>query len=525
MSRQPILRGGLRRVFESALIAALICAFLPTLGAAADDPAATAADLSNRAFAMLNSLNAAGAEGGSSPVIGQVASFAGDAQTLSQALSKGDHGGAGHAMASLKADEAALDTALKAHSGAIKAADWDSMKQRLAALEKSVPAATASSATRAAAAPGARPAAPPVATSAGSVSGGGTAAGGAGMAAESTSDHAEHKGPRIEITSRAIENGVTHVKGYFEGTYLKSAGLYEGARRIKPIKIDKILGFQKVEFDFGLNGADVATNLRVYDHAGRRAMASVYGGDTTALAGSAEEGGVEVNRGSGATSGANTAEIPSVVGGGSSEEGSSGLGGGGLAPMAPMGNVQIDITAVNVIDPLAHVYQVTGRIVGRGVRHAGIYVDGRLVKRLPAASGASASAFNATFVMNGGTATIRAFGAGNRYVESSIQMPGTTAPPMVASPYAPYYSPYGANPYAANPYGSYGSPSFNINIGPGGISPFGMSPYGTSPYGGVYGSPYGMNPYASPYGVSPYAAPPTAHPWGNAPAPPGAAGR
>ncbi len=553
MSREATCRGGWWCALQGALLGAAICAFLPGLSAIADDTAAAAAQLSNQAFAILNSLNAAGADGTTSPVLGQVASFAGDAQTLSQALSKGDRAGAGRAMASLKSDEAALDAALKAHRGAVKTADWQSLKQQLAALEKRVPPAPATAASTKAGSSSAASAPPssslPPAPAASTAAAGSESAtpppasgglSGASTASASAPARGASKGPQIEISSRALENGVTHIKGFFEGTNLKSAGLYEGARRIKPIKIDHILGLQKIEFDLALNGADIATNLRVYDHAGRRAIASVYGGDTTALAGSNEVAGVEVDRGSGATAGSNTAEIPShnseSLGGGDSGSfapGSSSLGGGGLAPMAPMGNVQINISAVNLIDPMTHVYQVTGQIAGRGVRHAGIYVDGRLVKRVPVASGASISSFNTTFIMNGGTATIRAFGAGSRYVETSIQMPAATAPPMVASP---YYSPYGASPYAMSPYGSYGSsPSFSINIGPGAISPYGMSPFGMSPYGGIspyggmYGSPYGMSPYASPYGVSPYGAysapPAAAHPWGNAPAPPSASGR
>lgn len=544
MKRGATCRGGWRRALGSALLGAAVCTLVPALSAIADDdPATAAAQLSNQAFAMLNSLNAAGAEGTTSPVLGQVASFAGDAQTLSQALSKGDRAGAGRAMASLKSDEAALDSALKANSGAVKTADWQSLKQQLAALEKRVPAAplaAASSAPGGASAPSAPSSSGASAsTAAAAVSSSGATppspSAGAGEGSTGSADASEpapgtSKGPRIEITSRALENGVTHIKGFFEGSNLKSAGIYEGARQVKPIKIDHILGLQKIEFDLALNDADIATNLRVYDHAGRRAIATVYGGDATALAGSSEVAGVEVYRGSGATAGNNTAEIPSHSGeslggedSGSAPLDSPSLGGSGLAPMAPMGNVQINITAVNVVDPLAHSYQVMGQIVGRGVHHAAIYVDGRPVRQLPVASGASISSFNTTFTMNGGTATIRAFGAGNRYVESSIQMPGTTMPPMVASP---YYSPYGASPYGMNPYGSYGSsPSFNINIGPGATTPYGMYPYGTSPYGSLYGSPYGMNPYASPYGVSPYAAPPAAHAWGNAPAPPGASGR
>ena len=115
-----------------------------------------------------------------------------------------------------------------------------------------------------------------------------------------------------------------------------------------------------------------------------------------------------------------------------------------------MGNVQINIESVNPVNPLSHVYQVVGQIIGQGVHRAGIYVDGRLVKRLPVSRGASVSNFHTTFMMNGGTATIRAFSAGNQYVESSIAMPPAvaSAPPIVVAPYGMNpYSPFGMNPY------------------------------------------------------------------------------
>lgn len=492
MIREVRPRGRFWRAIRGALLGAVICALTPGLGAAAaEDPAAAAASLSNQVFAILNSLNATGSSGASSPLTGPVASFAGDAQTLSQALSKGDHDAAGRAMAAVKSDAAALDAISKQHPGAIKPALLKSLDAQVAALGKSVPPTFPSIAG----APS--PGASPPASSAPSPNTGGASS--AGIAEGSGAAHGVSRGPRIKITSRSVENGVSHIKGYFEGTYLKSAGIYEGNQRVKSIKIDRILGRQKVDFDLSLNGADAGTNLRVYDHAGRKAVASVYGGGATALAGTTDEGGVEVYRGSGSTSEGNTAEIPSH----------NSPGGGGT-----LGNVRIDITSLNVIDPLTRVYRISGQIDGRGVRHAGIYVDGRLAKQLPVSSGASVSSFNTTFIMNGGTATIRAFGAGNRYVESSIQIPSTGTPPVVAVP-NPYYNPYGASPYAMRrPYSS--GPSFNIHIGPGGVTPYTTSPYGS--YVNPYASPYGATPYGS------YASPPPAHPWGNAPRPPSASG-
>ena len=65
---------------------------------------------------------------------------------------------------------------------------------------------------------------------------------------------------------------------------------------------------------------------------------------------------------------------------------------GGLG--APMGNIQINIESINPINPLSHVYQVVGQIIGNGVHRAGIYVDGRLVKRLPVSHGRSEQLLN-----------------------------------------------------------------------------------------------------------------------------------
>jgi hypothetical protein len=552
-SAPPRGRRGGRRSLKCALLGAmscaLICAFIPVVRAA-DDPKAASADLSNHAFELLNSLSTPDADGNANPgsktLLGPVASFAGDAQTLSQALGAGDKAGARRATASLDADAAAVDAALKAHGDAIKAAikpdRWDALKRELAAIEKSVPPAPASA--------GPRPASPPPAS--GESASASAAAPGAAMprpAADSAAaasapapGAADSGGPTIKIESRTVVGDVTHLKGYFEGSALQAAGIYEGAQSVKPIKVDHVLGSQRVEFQLSLRDADIATNLRVIDQAGRVATASVFAEDSTAMASTGTESGVEVDRGTGATAGSNTAEIPSASAPASglgadapasgleestpgADEGldsggmGGGLGGGGLSGGigAPVGNVQINIESVNQLNPLSHVYQVVGQIIGQGVNHAGIYVDGRLVKRLPVSRGASVSNFHTTFMMNGGTATIRAFSAGNQYIESSISMPPAvaSAPPIVVAPYGMNpYSPFGMNPYPMDPYGSpfgvpYGAPygaapSYGINISPYGItrypiSPYGASPYGASPYGAV---PYGVNPYAAP--INPY---------------------
>jgi hypothetical protein len=106
---------------------------------------------------LLNSLNSPDADGAANPsakaLTGPVASFAGDAQTLSQALGAGDNAGARRATAALDADAASVDAALKAHGGAIKGDRWDALKHQLAAIEKSVPPAAASAAPRPASPP------------------------------------------------------------------------------------------------------------------------------------------------------------------------------------------------------------------------------------------------------------------------------------------------------------------------------------------------------------------------------------
>jgi len=474
-----------RRALEAALLGALLCAAVP-VARAADDPKAASSELSNQAFALLNSLNAPDAAGGANvdanALLGPVASFAGDAQVLSQALGAGDNAGARRAMASLESDAASLDAAVKQHRETIKAATkdrFDALERQLAAIEKDVPAAPAG--------------APPpsdVPAASGEPSSASAAAPGA------TARAVDSGGPTIKIESRSVAGDVTQLKGYFEGSALRSAGIYEGTQNVNPLKVDHVTGRQKVDFQLSLRDADIATSLRVIDETGRMATVSVLAADSTTTSSTGTESGVEVDRGAGSTSDSSTAEIPSAsapppedLGSGSLEESvpraddglggagmSGGLVGGGIG--APMSNIQINIQAVNPVNPLSHLYQVVGQIIGHGVRRAGIYVDGRLVKRLPISRG-NLSTFATTFMMSGGTATIRAFSSANQYVESSIAMPA--APPIV-------------------------------------VTPFGTSPYAMVPFGTPYGAPYGARPYgAVPYGVNPYApyAPPI-NPYGNA---------
>jgi hypothetical protein len=166
--------------------------------------------------------------------------------------------------------------------------------------------------------------------------------------------------------------------------------------------------------------------------------------------------------------------------------------------------VQINLLSINQVGTIPRKYEVAGQIVGPGVRRAGVYVDGRLARAIPISRGAGATSFDTTFQMLGGEATVRAYGVGGNFVETSIDLGsagsgpiyGTT--PYVVNPYV-----YGANPYAygANPYG------------------YGANPYASNPYasGNPYAAPYGYNNpygYRSPYGYgygSTY--PPPNAPW------------
>ena len=140
--------GIFRRLGGRALTVMILCAAFVGLFAAngrADDPSAIATQLSDGAFALLKSLNAQNSGGGSSPMLGPVASFAGDAQTLSHALANGDRAAASNALGQLQSDQSTVDAALGAHPGALNAADWGKLKGQLEALAKQIPASAGGS--------------------------------------------------------------------------------------------------------------------------------------------------------------------------------------------------------------------------------------------------------------------------------------------------------------------------------------------------------------------------------------------
>jgi len=72
--------------------------------ARSDDLSGDAQHLSDSSFAVLNTVTSDSSKADAGDVIGAMASFAGDAQTLAAALAKGDRNGAGAAITALVAD-------------------------------------------------------------------------------------------------------------------------------------------------------------------------------------------------------------------------------------------------------------------------------------------------------------------------------------------------------------------------------------------------------------------------------------
>ena len=346
------------------LVLGVVCA------AQAADPGPLAAKLSNEAFALLNATTASGISP-SDPLLGSVASFAGDAQTLNNALKGGDRRAAAKALGALQADESALQANLKGHAAPVGGAQWEEMKRQLATLAVALPpgsAETSSAAGHSEAPSSASPAEAPAGD-----------------------------GPRVVIGSRAFSQGVLHLKGYIEGSDLESAGIYEGRRRIENLKVAHVSGRQRVNFDLELGSAGPSTVIRVRDDAGRTAEAPALARVAMAPPGESGAGGPssmpEVIRGdriggSGTSevapeSGAsNTAEIPShgATGARTRTRGGSLVG------------VKITVSAVTMVSTMPRRYEVVGQIVGAGLTSAGIYVSGHEVKPIPLQNAAGTAA-------------------------------------------------------------------------------------------------------------------------------------
>ena len=452
----------------------------------ADDVQAQALELSDHAFAMLNAINAVSLSTKAGPILAPAASLAGDAETLSTALGAHDNAAASAAMAAVLSDRDKIEAAAKIAGGQYPE-QWTTIREKIAALEMQVPASRGSIA-RSDPPESHAPVAPP--------------------AGEKMPE-----APKIAIASRVFKAGTVRVKGYLEGTDLKSAGIFDGDTKSKDIDVASVPGEQRINFDFSIEQPSPTQSIRVTDSYGREAQAMVAPDPVGVGAMKGSEELIEVDPGAAASPGEagplaesplasagpavrnNTAEIPRP----GDELSPSQRHINGASSLGALTNVQINVIDAEESMSAPGMVEVVGQIAGPGVRRAGVYVNGRLTKPI-AISASGNSAFDLTFPMPAGSAaTIRAYGNGNDFVEASVDTVGGGSgiteyrnPPMYA-PYGAYpgYPPspyYGANPYAyANPY------------------PPGYNPYAPNPY------PYG---YPPPYGAPPYGTPPAAKlPW------------
>ena len=430
----------MRIASAAALALAIILATTQLAGVArAEDATAVASRVSDGAFAMLNGLH--GHDGAASnAAMGAVAIFAGDAQALSRALAAGDRDGAPSALATLESDRDAVDSAVAANPALFNAANWNRIKTEMTTLAKELGPAGVTRRTSAAAASTSGPATAPAHVSA-------TAASMSAVSAAAP--------PQVVVESRRAEGTAIHLKGYIEGSDLKRGGIYAGAREVRAFEISRVAGEQRINFDIGVESPAPNATLRIYDAKGRMAQAPVA--DATVMAAAAPEtdaglsgapggaepadapeipqlprsasaaaeaptveGGVEVFRnkrsGSGsAGSGVNTAEIP---GHGTPRKSPSKR----HTMSSQLGNVQITITAENLIDPVSSTYELAGQIEGHGLSRAGIYDARRLVSPITIEFGSDVTKFDKRFTTDGGAITIRAYGVGDQYVESSVDL-------------------------------------------------------------------------------------------------------
>lgn len=468
----------------------------------AQDAQAQATDLSDHAFSMLNAVNAASTR--DAPMLAPAASLAGDAQSLTTALSAHDNAAASNAMGAVLSDRDKIEAAAKIAGGRYPE-QWTVIREKIAALEKAVPASKGPVASSGA---GAVPELHPVA---------------APPAGESMAP-----APKIEIASRVFQGAKVRIKGFLEGTDLKSAGIFDGDTENKDIEVASVSGQQRVNFDFSIEQPSATESIRVTDSYGRQAQAMIEpdpagigpmkgseemievdpGASTSSRgeAGPLAEGPLAESplASAGPSRGHNTAEIPSSGDAASPSRRHIDAANGSLSPL----NVQINVIDSEESMSTPGMIEVVGQIVGQGVRHAGVYVNGRLASAI-AISPTGYSAFDVTFRMPpGADARIRAYGNGSNFVEASIDtvnggmgMTEFGNPPIYPSPYgtygayppSPYYRP---NPYAyanPNPY----APGYN---------PYAPNP---NPYAPGY-NPYAPNPYGYP---PPYGTPPPNRPW------------
>src|SRR4029077_19376110 len=81
--------------------------------------------------------------------------------------------------------------------------------------------------------------------------------------------------PKIEISSRVFQAGKARVKGFLEGTDLKSAGIFDGDTKTRVIDVASTPGEQRNNFHFSIEQPSAPQSIRVADVYGREAHAMV----------------------------------------------------------------------------------------------------------------------------------------------------------------------------------------------------------------------------------------------------------
>ena len=361
----------------------------------AEDLKSTSAHFADDSFSLLDRLSK---QSTTNPLLGLVAAFAGDADSLRQSVARGDLRSAGSSVASLQSDRTAVDQALRLHPNAIPVQDWNALSQEVDNLARNIAPCAAHCGQ------------PPDAVSR------------SGTASPATASDAADA-PRIVIASRESGEDIVHLKGYFEGRGLKSAGIYEGSTRLKAFNVSGVLGRQRVEFDLRLAHPSAATVLRVADGDDRTAEAAVVDPNLQALplppaseisvgsAPSTDKG--ETSPKLGEEPG--VAEIPSH---------------GPLLPSpskrhtlaSKLGDVRISILGVTRTRDVPPTYEIFGQIIGSGITRAGIYRDGKLLQGIPTSDSANYTSFDQQIVALGAATTIRAYSVGNQFIEQPVDL-------------------------------------------------------------------------------------------------------
>lgn len=227
-----------------------------------------------------------------------------------------------------------------------------------------------------------------------------------------------------------------HLKGALEGTSLKSGGIYENGRCVKAFELAHTIGRERVELDLAIGNPPPDTEIRVTDSNGRVAAARVL--DSTGAAVAVPPIAAEASAlpplseppAPSSDSSNGVAEIPTHGPPLPSPSKRHTLGG-------RLADVHINVFSITETSPTPPTYRISGQIEGTGVAHAGIYVDGRLIAPLPIKVGVSSAGFDRTFVMNGQSASIRAYSVGNQFVENSLDLSTQMASEEAAPPPAP----------------------------------------------------------------------------------------